>query len=69
MPATAPALTRTSTDTLVAVLGDLRHSLGQALRDSAHGGVIPHGDTLLALDYVAAAAEVTELLDARLARG
>ena len=48
MPATTPALTRTSTDTLVAVLGDLRHSLGQALRDSAHGGVIPHGDTLLA---------------------
>ena len=69
MPATSPALAHTSTDTLVSVLGDLRHSLAQALRDSAHRGVIPHRDTLLALDYVAAAAEVTELLDARLARG
>jgi hypothetical protein len=63
------ALADTSTDTLVSVLGDLRHSLGQALRDSARAEVIDRRDTLLALDYIEAAAEVTELLDARLARG
>jgi hypothetical protein len=68
MPA-APAITRTSTDTLVAVLGDLRHSLRQVLCDSARGESVARHDTLLALDYVAAAAEVTELLDARLAQG
>lgn len=69
MPATSPALAHTSTDTLVSVLGDLRHSLAQALRDSARANVVPRSDTLLALDYVAAAADISELLDARMARG
>jgi len=68
MTTTPAALGHTSTDTLVTVLGDLRHSLGQVIRTAAGMGVIPPPESLLALDYVRAAAEVTELVDARLAQ-
>jgi hypothetical protein len=63
-----PSLVRTSTDTLVAALGHLHDGIGQLVGAGATAGVIPVADVNLGLDYALAAAEIAEVLDARLAR-